>query len=161
MLCIKFLQCLNVIRTSFIPRKIICNYIFDNYCSFLWTLKIEKKILTDSHVNTVVRIFCSCRFCHDGLMLLQGVSSLLTLPGAMSSTFHFKFWLQWKQFPNAFLENKSFVIESSLNSTRGNSDNEISRSQSMRIIQVTTAPVVLFRLSMVNVWYLLCGPVTM
>ena len=76
MLCIKILQCLNVIRTSFIPSKITCNYILANYCSFLWTLKIEKKILIDTHVNTVVRIFCSCRFCRDGLMLLQGVQTV-------------------------------------------------------------------------------------
>ena len=56
MLCIKFLRCLNVIRTSFMPRKIICNYILDNYCSFHKSLKIEKKILIDSHVNAVFRI---------------------------------------------------------------------------------------------------------
>ena len=86
-------KCRNVIQTSLIPRKIIYNCILPNFCSFLLTLKVVKKIIIDANVNIVARFFCSCRFCRDGLMLLQGVLACLCVLYVTDYGYH-----PWHQF---------------------------------------------------------------
>ena len=91
---IKKLKCLNVIRISFVPRKIRYNYIFHKYCSFPYRLqKLKKTFLLDAHVKTFVRIFETLANCWNILnsfrrLLIKVCFRSASAPSHMLQGFH-------------------------------------------------------------------------